>query len=296
MINIKQITANFSKIAISQIGHQSGFIKRETKLNALYFIVSFFESFSAGTGCEVKTWVQNLSKLLGVPLSKQGFNKRLGWRCVGFCEQILASCVSHSLQKAVVWRSEGSWVKSFNRVFLEDSTCLRLPQLLYGIYGGSANQKANYAIARIQVRLELSTERLHNIAIKSYGETDVCFSADILSVLGCGDLVIRDLGYSVIAVFEKIQLLGAFFISRWHPHTRLCCFETQKALDLGNMLAKAAQNGKEVIDTKVFLGLKNQFPVRLIAIKVPPDAEKKRRQNTEKQQKTRNIKYSQAYF
>ena len=108
--------------------------------------------------------------------------------------------------------------------------------------------------------------------------------------------MIRDLGYWVITVFEKIHLLGAFFISRWHPHTRVCCCETKKALDLEALLAKAAQSGKEVIDTKVLLGLKNQFPVRFIAIKVPPDAEKKRRQNAEKQQKTRNIKYSQAYF
>jgi Transposase DDE domain len=296
MINIEQITGVFAKLPIEEIGNLSGFIKKETKLTALSFVLSFFSSFSAGNGCSTSIWVQNLSRLIGTPLTKYGFTKRLSWLCVGFCERLLADAIHHTLCKAVTWQNEAKWLSNFNRVFLEDSTILRLPQSLHEIFGGGANQKESYALTRVQLRVDLTREKIQTIRINCYGETDLAFAPDILDDLRQGDLMIRDLGYFVIDVFEKIQWLGAYFISRWHPNVQFRYPDTKEILDIGQFLAKAEQRGVEFIDQNFLLGLTKAFSVRFIAIKVPQDIEAKRRKAALEREKKSGRKYSEKYF
>jgi hypothetical protein len=296
MINIEQITEVFKKLPIQELGNLSGFIKKEQKITARLFVLSFFASFSDGGSCKTSIWVQKLSHLLGEPLTKQGFTKRLGWRCVDFCEQLLSQSLVYTLSKKLNWSCESKWLKNFNRVFLEDSTALKLPKSLYWIYGGGTNQAQSYAIARVQLRLEIGTERIHKLSIRNYAEQDSTFAADILSYLKRGDLLIRDLGYFVIEVFEAIEAKGAFFITRWHPKVRLRCTETQLAWDLGKVLADAERRGIELIDQNVLLGLKNAFKVRFIAIKVPQEVEQKRRKSALDRAKKKGVEYSQKYF
>ena len=45
---------------------------------------------------------------------------------------------------------------------------------------------------------------------------DATYADKILEYIKEGDLVLRDLGYSV-TIFRKIGNLGAYFISRLHP-------------------------------------------------------------------------------
>lgn len=295
MINIEQIKGNFEKLPLKAIGESSKFIKSEKKLTAQWFVLSFFQSFSEKGEVKSSTWVQNISKLINQPLSLQGFNKRLGWLCIDFCEQILSSSLKYSLEKAVYWQSEGNWLKLFNRVLVEDSTCLKLPALLYSIFGGNTNQKGDYAQARIQVRLELGTEKIHHIGVKTYGENDLSFASQILNTICKGDLIIRDLGYFVIDVFEQIQDLGAYFISRWNPICKFVCPKSLKPIDLGDLLCQSQQKGIEILDLNLLLGLKKQFMVRVVAIKVPQEVEDKRRAKAEKK-KNAIRHYSQAYF
>jgi Transposase DDE domain len=296
MINIEQITSVFTKLPIEEIGNLSGFIKKENKLTALSFILSFFTSFSDGNGWSTSIWVQNLSRLIGVPLTKYGFTKRLGWLCVTFCERLLSDAIHSTLCKAVTWQNEAKWLSNFNRVFLEDSTILKLPESLHGIFGGGANQKEAYALTRVQLRMDLTREKIQKISINSYRETDLSFAPNILDDLRQGDLVIRDLGYFVIEVFEKIQWLGAYFISRWHPNVQFRYPLTNEILDMGQFLAKAEQKGVEFIDQNFLLGLTKVFSVRFIAIKVPQDIEAKRRKAALEREKKSGKKYSEKYF
>lgn len=296
MINIEQITAVFTKLPIEELGNLSGFIKKENKLTALSFILSFFTSFSDGNGCKTSIWVQNLNRIIGEPLTTYGFTKRLGWLCVTFCEYILAAAIRYTLCKAVSWHNEAKWLCHFKRVFLEDSTILKLPKSLHCIFGGGANQKGAYAMTRVQLRMDLTSEKIQKISINSYGETDLAFAPDILDDLRQGDLVIRDLGYFVIEVFEKIHWLGAYFISRWHPNVQFRYPDTKVILDIGQFLAKAEQKGVEFIDQTFLLGLQKVFPVRFIAIKVPPEVEEKRRKAALEREKKSGNKYSEKYF
>ncbi len=296
MINIQQISKELIKLPIESLGNQSGFIKREQKLKAFEFVLSFFESFSEEGLCKTSTWVQKISQYIGIPLTKQGFCKRMGWLCVGFCERLLSCAIGNSLNRVENWQNEACWLKSFTRVFIEDSTAIKLPKALYSIYGGGSNETSTYAIARVQLRMELQTEKIHNISIRHYAENDNVFASDILSVVQQGDLIIRDLGYFVFDIFEKIQSKGAFFISRWQPRVQLRHPQTGKVIDLGKILSQAERMGVNLIEQNVLLGLKTAFQVRFIAIKVPQEVEQKRRQAALDREKRKGIKYQDDYF
>jgi Transposase DDE domain len=299
MINIEQIKSILVKLPIQELGYSSGFIKISEKITAVSFVLSFFESFSQGGKLTTSSWAINLSHFIGEILTKQGLNKRIGWNCLYFCQQILQSSLSYSLNKRVGHSNEHvakPYFKHFSQVILEDSTCLKLPKLLYSIYGGGANQHENYAVCRIQLRFDLFTHYVKNLCVTSYAQNDVSFARDIVDQICENCLIIRDLGYFSLDVFEVIAEKGAYYLSRWHPNTKLVCSITKKVVEMEDLLKKATKAGLTVVDMTVLLGIQKQLPCRLVALKVPQEVESKRYEAALKKQKSKSITYSASYF
>lgn len=305
MINIEQITAKITNLPIEEIGITSYFIKVQKTLTANSFVLGFFKTISNGGECKVNTWAQNISLVGGAIFSKEGLESRLGFSCIAFCEQLLGASVGQGLRKGLSLSESGSesgseselnWTKAFNHVYVEDSTCLHLPDMMFPIFGGSANQKGKYCIARIQLRIDLMSERIHKIALKAYGENDRTFAPDIVDSLRPNDLVIRDLGYHDLSTFERIMALGAYFISRWFPTTLLLDAQTKKKIDLGKVLPQQQAKGVELWEQNCLVGLEKQVPMRVVFIKVPIEVEQKRREDALKKEKSKSIKYSKEYL
>ena len=67
---------------------------------------------------------------------------------------------------------------------------------------------------KIQCYYDLLTERIVHFTLASFRQNDQAASPHILSVCRYNDLILRDLGYFVINVFEKLIARGCCFISR----------------------------------------------------------------------------------
>jgi hypothetical protein len=89
--------------------------------------------------------------------------------------------------------------------------------------------------------------------------------------LQAADLVIRDLGYLATSALEKIQQAKAFFISRMRLDAILCKLDGSTKFDL---LAYLRRHGS--LDQPLFLGAA-KFPVRVLAVKLPPEVAAERR-------------------
>ena len=302
MINIEQITEKITTLPIAEVGFESHFIKVPKILTAYSFVLGFFKTISNGGECTLNMWAQNISLLGGSIFSKEALESRLGFSCVAFCEQLLGAAIEFGLKKGVSDCAcsdnslQLSWAMTFNRVFVEDSTCFSLPDLMFPIFGGSANQKAKYCIARVQLRINLISEKIHRIALKKYGENDKTFAGDIVDTLEPNDLIIRDLGYHDLNVFERIIEKGAYFISRWFPRTVLLDTQTFKRIDLGKMLPKLQKKGVELWEQNCLVGLEKKTRMRVIFIKLPIEVEQKRREDALKKEKSKSIKYSKEYL
>lgn len=125
-INVDQITGKISKLPINQIAIQSGFRKRKAKkIEALGFVVGFFMMLQQ-SGNSLSDWVRAISRYMGKLISKQALEKKLQFRQEAFAYQLLSAAIKQSLQDSQAMGSTDLF-DSFHKVYLEDSSCLKLP-------------------------------------------------------------------------------------------------------------------------------------------------------------------------
>ncbi len=216
---IPQISKLLSRIPINSLAVSTGFVKRsDFKIDPSDFVHSFFDLMS--NSCfSLHSWALSLSVLLEDTVSTQAIQGKLSFRHAAFTKQLLRYCIN--LRPGSSLTNQPSFLDSFNNVYLGDSTCLALPKVLKDIYKGSHTKKGDAATARIQLLSDLKTDEKVHLEIGSFCDNDQAYSNQILKFSRPGDLVIRDLGYSTPSVFQKMSMLGIYFISRLMPNINL---------------------------------------------------------------------------
>ena len=124
----------------------------------------------------------------------------------------------------------------------------------------------------------------------SYRDNDQGAADLVLEVAQRGDLVLRDLGYFVLANLRKMGQLGVFFVSKHRPGISFYDPQTGAEIDLMTLF-----KGKNRVDMSVLAGAKEKVPLRLVAQKLPEEVA---RQKKERARKDRNKKtnHSEAYY
>lgn len=184
---------------------------------------------------------------------------------------------------------------TFHRVFVEDSTCVKLPPGLAAFFPGSYSHSGDNAVARIQLRLELLSGEYTHVELQSYRDNDQKYAGNIIHQLYPGDLVLRDMGYTVLKVFRDIMGLGAFFLSRLRYGVNLYNPATGVQIDLCKTLQDARKKGISELDMKVLAGKEEQLPVRLVAIEAPPQVAQSRRRKAA-QDRNKQANHSNEYM
>ena len=182
-------------------------------------------------------------------------------------------------------------LRPFPRVWLQDSTNLSLPDHLAEAFPGPGNgRKKTSASLKIQAVYDLLSDSFHQFRVSGFTRTDQMAAADILQVARKGDLVIRDLGYSAMAVFQKMLDSGIHFLSRLSARVSVYDPVTLKKLDLVELLRK---NGS--LDCQVLVGAHAKMPIRLVALRVPEEVANQRRRKA-KQNKDGRYKPSAKFL
>jgi len=127
---------------------------------------------------------------------------------------------------------------------------------------------------RIQTILDLKTTTFLQFTLNPYTRNDQASSSDILPFLQEGDLVLRDLGYHVLKVFQQINAKKAFFLSKYHYPVALFDYNTGTRIRLLKKLKKYGN-----MDMLVNMGDKVKIPVRIVAIKLSKKEALQRKKN-----------------
>ena len=99
------------------------------------------------------------------------------------------------------------------RVLIGDASTFTMHPSLATVFPGSKNGlPVPKAHLKIQLITDLLTGRWIQFSIDSYRRSDAKAALDFRSKIQAGDLLIRDLGYAVMACFKQISDGGAFFI------------------------------------------------------------------------------------
>lgn len=295
MINTKQISKKLLEIPIEEIAATHNFsIHKDAKITATSFVLGFFLMIKLNSNT-LKDWAIEVSSLLGQVFTDNAIQSKLQYPQLDFAKNLLNEVINRQMNGVGIKKWSVPLLSAFNKVYIEDSMCMKLPKNLATTFPGAHSKTGQAATAKIQCRVELKSGNTTRLEVQSFRDNDQKFSSDIVKMLKAGDLVIRDLGYSILRVFNVINFMRAFFLSRFKYRTTIYDSETRQQIDLLNQLKKANQLGINSFELSVLVGKEEQLPVRLVAIKVPENIAQQRRHKASKDRNKR-VKRDAAYM
>lgn len=259
-----------ASIPINSLARDHGWLQRSArKISPHHWVVGACH-LAIGSVASLSHFAWILSLLGGSVLSKQAVSKRLLRQ--GCC------LLHHALLLLLSRQFQPPWMpitalQGFQRVLLQDSTLVSLHPCLANVFPGPQNQQSGpTAQLRIQVVFDLLSGRYLHFGCSGFTRNDQRAAVDVLEHLQPGDLVLRDLGYFVLRVFEQIRSRGAYFLSRLRLDTVVLDPQTQKPIDLLKALRSRGS-----LDSPVLLGTRAGVTARLVALPVPSEVAAQRR-------------------
>lgn len=251
------------------LGRASGFVARTSKLTGALFAQSLVFGFLANPDASLAALAQ-AAATAGVRVSPQGLDKRCTSMAAGFLEDLLAAAVDVVVQGAQV---AIPLLARFSAVELLDSSTIVLPAALADWWpgcGGSGAPEHTSASLKIHVRYNLSQGTLRGPLLTG-GRSHESTTPLQTDPLPAGALRVADLGFFNLAVFAQLADADGYFLSRLHQQTALFDQAGQRRCLL-ELLGAAP-----VYDLPVTLGCRQRLPVRLLAVRVPPEVANQRR-------------------
>jgi hypothetical protein len=167
----------------------------------------------------------------------------------------------------------------FNRIIIQDSTIVKLPQRLFADFSGVKNKSTQVANARIQLALNLSNHSLSLFSLDGYSKPDIS-EAKALPIEK-GDLILRDRGYLSVQEIQRLQDSNAFYIFRYKFKMKYFDINTGNILCLLTML-----RNEKSLDILARLGTPDGPIVRITAQPVSEELANERRRKAKKEYKT----------
>ncbi|MBC8094254.1 MAG: IS4 family transposase [Akkermansiaceae bacterium] len=267
---LRQLTEWFDPQLLLTLAKQTGFARRTArKLTPLLFVQATILLVSQ-SAVSFRRWAALVGVLGDRCLSKQALWERISVRAVAFLQAVLALVLARRLPLPAAARPAA--LKSFRRILVQDSTTIPLAPKLAAAFPGARNQRgSHHGQLKIQALYDLLAQRFVSFSLSGFNRNDQAAAYDVVPVMRAGDLVLRDLGYFVIASLQQIAQAGAFFLSRLRLDTGLWDVRSGKPL---NLLGHLQRHGQ--FDGEVLLGAA-KFPVRLVAVKLPEAVAAERR-------------------
>lgn len=265
--NLHQIRAQVAQLEVETLARQSGFLKRTPRKIPLPDFLLALVALAAEAVLSLERVAAVIGLVAHVSYSKQALAKRLNATVETFLAQV-ATALFGELSQGV---SLQGLFRTFGRVLLHDSTVEALPDHLAALFPASGNQhKKPRASLKVQFITDLLHGTLVHSALSGFTRNDQAAAPDILQVAQPGDLILRDLGYFALPVLAALDLMGAFFLSRFKHGVGVYDLQGQ-ALDLVRLLKTQRR-----LDREVLLG-GERVRLRLVALPVPEAVANERR-------------------
>ena len=257
----------FTTVA-DDLGRRSGFVERRSKLTGAGFAQTMVFGLLANPDAALPELAQ-AAATAGVAISPQGLDQRCTSVAAGFLESLLAAAVQTVVQAETV---AVPLLARFSTVELLDSSTITLPDALADWWPGCGGSSPAHTSAslKIHVRCDLCHGSLTGPLLTD-GRTHESTTALQTDPLPAGALRVADLGFFDLGVFAQMDANKSYFLSRLHQQTALFDQTGQR-----RALLELLGDGL-VYDLAVSLGCQQQLPVRLLAVRVPPEVANQRR-------------------
>jgi hypothetical protein len=247
-------------------------------------VASFMQMMIAGKNSYWE-WSCSLGLLLGYTISKQAIFGRMNKAWIDTVRALVKETIGTALKKNI----RHSLFDGFGHVWLQDSTCMQLPAVLFEKYRCKIMNGKKKSVAKINLIINILDNYCPMMEWTSFTVSESTLSWRIMEVAKAGDLVIRDLGYFTLAVFKSMNNNGIYFLSRLRYKVNI--YDLQgKEMNLHTLLGNRAW-----ADTKVLCGGKHQMKVRLVAVRLSEEQVSERRRKAKKA-KSSGTRHDKAYI
>lgn len=288
--NYKNITKHLDKISFEKHAIESRFKQRkERKITGRVLLIAFIVIALQGKS-SFGNWAEQIGVMTGKTVSKQGLWKRVTVRLVKFLWAVLFDALRQQTLPIHKYAARHPALRRYNRVLIQDSTAVALPDCLSWCFPGTVSKGKKKAQLKIQVIYDLLRDEFLYFQITPFTANDQSCSKDILSMATDGDLVLRDMGYFALDCFETMKQDSIHFISRLRYGVKIYDCKSGKEINLLQELQK-----QEGFDQWVMIGKEQKVKVRLVALKLPePQANQRRRKARDN--RDRRLCHSQQYY
>jgi len=255
------------------------------KCNVVDLLLGHWKLISLGQ-YSYDNWATQISSITGRLISGQAICKRMTNQTITFLQELLNKSMLQKYDNIL----KPSLFASFNEVYIQDATHFSLPRSLAQYFPGSFSKYGKSATAKVQATVSLKKGVFRDIKLFSFRDNDQKDSSRIIASLQTNDLVIRDLGYFVLASFIKIKAKNAFFLSRLRYGVNVYDIKKGTKLDLMKILQK-----KQTLDLDVFLGKQKNLKCRLVVVKLPDNVANERRRKA-KSNRNKSANHSKEYY
>jgi hypothetical protein len=275
-----------SKKQIIETSKIHGFQTRSCgKINAFVIIQSFMLMI-VHRNKSYQDWATCISSILRLTVSKQAVFNRLNQSFANTLKALLTNVISQQSSKQI----DVKLFKSFNSVWLQDSTTFHLPDAVVSLFKGNSSGGKQKSLAKLNVLYNISNGSIPVMDLFNFTDNEQKIASIKHPFINKGDLIIRDLGYFVLSVFEQLQNEGVFFLSRLHFGVKLYMPDTIKQVELSKIL-----RGKKQVDIQVLCGKHNKLKARLVAIKLSNEQANNRIRKA-KQNRDKRLNHNEEYY
>lgn len=275
MTTIPEVTAVLQTVLTDgarHAGRASGFVQRQSKLGGAELTQTLVFGWLAHPQASLEELAQTAAAL-GVSISAQGLDQRLGAAAAACLQQVVAEAVRQVVAARPVALSV--WQR-FAGVYVQDSTTISLPAALSQVWagcGGGQTPGDGAAALKVQVQWDLQSGRLSALDLQP-GRTADRTAGGRLADLPAGALGLSDLGYFSLERLQTQSVQGSFWLTRVQAGTRLVTADGQ-CWAVSEWLA--TPGAATHVDVPLRLGAVHQLPCRLLAVRVTRAVAQQRR-------------------
>lgn len=247
--------------SLDELAKASGFKQRKSLISPKDFLETVFLEH-AGGHTSLSQYCTSMYLHQGKSVSKQAMDKRFRSGAKDF----LRLLVEKVMRQQLACLQANTLRDVFSEIRLADSTEFALSAVLaeaFPGYGGAGRQ----AMAQIQFEYELLSQKITRLSLGNALDADVSEGLRWIDTVPQKALLIKDLGYFNLSVYQQLQRRQLYFISRLQPQVNIYIEQAGqlKQLTKAAIMEMLTKSQDKYLDLDVLIGKDKKLPVRLIA-------------------------------
>ena len=261
-IAVEMLVRRLLTTQAEEIAHETGFVQRRSPITGAAFVRALVLGWLHQPQASYTDLQQALS-LQGIEVSPQAVAKRMTEQAVMFLQRVCEMVVGQALSGP---STPIPLLARFNGVYLQDGTVIGLPDALEEPWPGCGGRtpQGGRAGVRVQLRLDYRNGAVQGPWVQAARSSEKSGKATAQQTpLPPGALYVTDAGVQSLEEMRWLGEQGVWYLTGATLRAKLLD-EHGRLWELPSLLA---QRGGEWIDEPVRVGLREQVPCRLIALK-----------------------------